>query len=723
MSVNTSNNSNNTIPADWLCPITMEIMKDPCIGPDGHTYERTAIEQWLSHNNISPMTRQPMSNTNIIPNIALRHTIEDFLQRNNGNYSVPQLNNNNSIVIKDEEYTHKVNYANINGEDYFNVSIIPPDKLTESGTRKPTVFICILDVSGSMDTQVEINNGNSVESHGFSRLDLVKHSMNTITNILSENDYLAIITFSDMAKITLNITPMTTYGKSIAKDTITSMRTEGRTNIWDGLRLGIELTKDIICKDKNVATLLLTDGEPNINPPRGIVETLKNHVKDISSNFTINTFGFGYNLDSNLLNSISEIGNGTYAFIPDCSLVGSVFVNYLSTILSTFAYNTKVFINNKMINYGPTQYGQPINILIKKSEITNQEITVNYDIGTGITKEIKFNFDGFDIDKNIVVRQYAINNMISKIKESIDNANADIHTSYQNILTMKTFIENLNESNNLNDILIDIYDSDPNNGQICKAFERIDWFNKWGKHYLLSFIRAHILFMCNNFKDNSVQNYGGELFKKIQKFAEDEFCKIPPPTPSIRDHYGSYNTASAPANMSSYMNASGGCFAGVGSVEMSDGTFKHVKNIKKGDIVRTRDGSAVVKCVVKTKVEEGHLDLININNNLFITPYHPIYIDGVWEFPINLKFPIDFETNYVYDFVLDHGHTVFIDDIECVTLGHSFKQDKVQHHYFGSNKVIQDLSEHPDYKSGQVVISNSNFIRNKDGLVDKIIFE
>lgn len=722
MSSNTVNQQPNVIPNDWICPITMELMKDPCIGPDGHTYERVAIEQWLIRNTISPMTRQPMNNTNIIPNIALRHTIEDFLQRTNGIYSTQQnIPSNNNINIIDEDYSHEVNYANINGEDYFNVSIIPPKNIPVSATRKPTVFICILDVSGSMDTKVELNNGNSVESHGFSRLDLVKHSMNTITNILSENDYLAIVSFSDTAKVTLNITPMSTYGKSIARDTINTMRTEGSTNIWDGLRVGIELTKDIICKDKNVATLLLTDGEPNINPPRGIVDTLKNYVKDISSNFTINTFGFGYNLDSNLLNSISEIGNGTYAFIPDCSLVGSVFVNYLSTILATFAYNTKVFINNKMINYGPTQYGQQINILIKKSDIVNPEITVNYDIGIGSSKEIKFNFDGFNTNNNIVVRQYAINYMINKIWVSINNANHNIQESYQNICSLRTFIENLNTNSNLDDILMDIYDTNPNNGQIAKSFERVDWFNKWGKHYLLSFIRAHTLFMCNNFKDHSVQNYGGELFKEIQKFAEDEFCKIPPPTPSAHNnHYG--GSVNTPANMSSYMNASGGCFAGVGSVEMANGSFKLVKNIRKGDVVKSRDGPATVQCVVKTKVEEGKLDMVSLNDDLFITPFHPVCIDGVWDFPLNFKNTFTFETNFVYDFILDKGHTVLINSIECVTLGHSFTQDKVKHHYFGSNKVIQDLSEHPDYTSGLVIISNSNFVRNKDGLVDKILF-
>lgn len=39
-------------------------------------------------------------------------------------------------------------------------------------------------------------------------------------------------------------------------------------------------------------------------------------------NCTINTFGFGYSLNSVLLKDIAHQGNGTYAFIPDSSLVG-----------------------------------------------------------------------------------------------------------------------------------------------------------------------------------------------------------------------------------------------------------------------------------------------------------------------------------------------------------------------------------------------------------------
>ena len=63
---------------NFICPITLEVMKDPVICSDGHTYERSAIEKWLSTNNCSPMTRQIITNNSLIPNIALRNIIQEY---------------------------------------------------------------------------------------------------------------------------------------------------------------------------------------------------------------------------------------------------------------------------------------------------------------------------------------------------------------------------------------------------------------------------------------------------------------------------------------------------------------------------------------------------------------------------------------------------------------------------------------------------------------------
>ena len=51
--------------------------------PDGHSYERRAIERWLASNNTSPMTGAVLSSTDVVPNHALRNSILEHFQAAN----------------------------------------------------------------------------------------------------------------------------------------------------------------------------------------------------------------------------------------------------------------------------------------------------------------------------------------------------------------------------------------------------------------------------------------------------------------------------------------------------------------------------------------------------------------------------------------------------------------------------------------------------------------
>lgn len=42
---------------EFSCPITRELMRDPVIAADGHTYDREAIEMWLRNHDTSPKVR------------------------------------------------------------------------------------------------------------------------------------------------------------------------------------------------------------------------------------------------------------------------------------------------------------------------------------------------------------------------------------------------------------------------------------------------------------------------------------------------------------------------------------------------------------------------------------------------------------------------------------------------------------------------------------------
>lgn len=70
----------NEIPNEFLCPITLDIMRDPVICSDNFTYERSAILQ--IKNSISPLTRQPIDKNNLISNVKLKELIHNFCQEN-----------------------------------------------------------------------------------------------------------------------------------------------------------------------------------------------------------------------------------------------------------------------------------------------------------------------------------------------------------------------------------------------------------------------------------------------------------------------------------------------------------------------------------------------------------------------------------------------------------------------------------------------------------------
>ncbi|CAM0912909.1 unnamed protein product [Alopecurus aequalis] len=74
----------NHIPSYFLCPICQDVMKDPHLAADGFTYEGDCIRSWLGRGKkTSPMTNLRLQNLELIPNLALRSAIQDWLQQHN----------------------------------------------------------------------------------------------------------------------------------------------------------------------------------------------------------------------------------------------------------------------------------------------------------------------------------------------------------------------------------------------------------------------------------------------------------------------------------------------------------------------------------------------------------------------------------------------------------------------------------------------------------------
>lgn len=65
-----------SIPPQYVCPITGELMREPVTTADGHSFERRAIEKWLLTHSTSPMTGALLPHKQLSPAIALRQLID-----------------------------------------------------------------------------------------------------------------------------------------------------------------------------------------------------------------------------------------------------------------------------------------------------------------------------------------------------------------------------------------------------------------------------------------------------------------------------------------------------------------------------------------------------------------------------------------------------------------------------------------------------------------------
>ncbi|GMT05549.1 hypothetical protein PENTCL1PPCAC_27723, partial [Pristionchus entomophagus] len=69
---------------DYLCgKISFELLEDPVITPSGITYDRADIKEHLQRvGHFDPVTRAPLKEDQLIPNLAMREVVDNFLAEN-----------------------------------------------------------------------------------------------------------------------------------------------------------------------------------------------------------------------------------------------------------------------------------------------------------------------------------------------------------------------------------------------------------------------------------------------------------------------------------------------------------------------------------------------------------------------------------------------------------------------------------------------------------------
>lgn len=705
--------SSNSIPQSFLCPISLQMMEDPYMDENGHTFEKKAIEEWYKKQNRSPITNQPLKSYSLSPNRALKDAIEEYKNNQNSRIDDMDIDMKQHHDDGDEDENGDEDREKIKVDEQLSFTLMPSVRWL-NGTyevllntnmqnlnphnlsRFPIDLCCCIDTSGSMERFVSTK---TCENSGLTQLDLVKHAIKTILTILTEHDRFSIVTFNQSSLVLLPLCYMTPENKILALDRLSSLNASGSTNLWSGLKSSLDLFPNVT-PNRISTVFVLTDGEPTDDPPMGYIPSLEKWKRQHSYCASVHTFGFGYEgVDSKLLLDIATFANGMFTFIPDASFVGTVFINATCNVLTTLIQNLNVSLkieddgnngNNgnggdeqhfRLDNVGFLTQGQERSLLYKNIPFKNvTSIVVNNVHFPNIPTQLLEDDEKDDEKVNCIVH-INLRQEVEQLVNMLSDVPVTLYSLPQHLAQINECKERISKlvmkSDLAKKLLHDI------NGQVMEAFSRPDWFRKWGKHYLKSFARAHLLEYCNNFKDESVQHYGGNLFKILRDRMDTLFIQLPPPVP-LRPQY------EAVSSMASFHNSNDVCIEGNCKVLMADESKKSVKDIQIGDLVQTHLGiPARVLFVVRTVTKRTMLVKLD---RLLITPWHPVLYHGKWTFPHKIFDPIEQDCDGVYSFVLNDVHSMVVEGIPCVTLGHGSQDPTLKHDYFGTEKVIRDLS-------------------------------
>ena len=638
------------------CCITYQTMTDPVVDADGHTYEREAIVQWLRVHHTSPMTRRSMTIDELRPNRAVLDAISELREDSTVEETKKQDLVEASVNLKTDS-------------NWSQLTVNVPD-----GPANPKKIVFVLDVSGSMSTAADPPG----EQTGMTRLDVAKHAILTCITALRVGDEASVVTFSNSATVVFPMKPMTDGNKGLLKIELIKITEQGSTNIWDGIKTGFDQLTDF------GTVFLMTDGCPNIVPPKGHMRMLRDYIdKRQNLDVVLHTFGFGYQLDADLLYEMAKETQGSYAFIPDIGMVGTVFVHRMANELVTYLDKAWLLIETTgsvdgvpdieatswgySIPIGPICHGQPRQVFFSHSDDIQVTVKTSH-----WTKEASTENGLLDSNDRQIVAAGILECWKSSNKEEC--------------------IERV-----MNEITCPKLKKDMS-GQITEAIEP-NAFRKWGNKFLPSIGMTHWRQNCNNFLDPGVQKYGGNTFQQTRDHLDDLFDNLKPPEPK-----GSHCSRSF--SMASYNCSSGPCFTGDTLVQMAEGTAVACSEIQKGDIVATTKGQAEILCVVKTPCNK-----VNIveYKGLQVTQWHPIKVKGSWSFPIYLGETKEVLDVDIFSFLLEPGYEDMLmgDSVPCITLAHGIEDDPIATHpFYGTNKVVEEMKTMDGFDEGCVTVSN-----------------
>ena len=639
--------------------------------------------------------------------------------------------------------------------------VVPVQTNTEDHKISNGYYCMVIDNSGSMNSAATVttDDGDKV-NHGWSTLDIAKHSMNTFIQSLDEGDHVKIITYSDTATVVADWAACSDHGKETLQRLLYSIQPDRATNMLAGLEKGFQAFNEVPVSDEvGYHLLFTTDGipSPHFLPVRGIgafkqlVTNLVDNQKRGGRNINVTTLGLGNNLNSVVLMDICA-GTGEFLHVTDPGCVGPFMVNLvgqcrsISRIPGTQRLGTNMYLRisptTKVLGYeglnmvetreGDTWvnlkhllYDTPRHIVVQNEG--SLQFGLYQKLPTGQFERIPVTIPTEPRENKELVTYHGLRQF------SVEFVSKYL-TSETLLGTMKTEMEeHVIHLSNVWDVLGPMAGPMKNTivNELMLGFSTPDNFMKWGRHYTRTLIPHILREVRTNFRDEIMGSFTldiegrDSLFEKESNKAETIFATATPPPPSLLappapTYGGPYSSLAAPAPRvaptilpEEYMRG-GGCFHPDNKVKRwtAQGWEEmELSRIRAGNNIATEGwGIVKVKCVVYINCPGGKAEFVKLgdgSNPVYITPWHPIRVDGKWVFPkdyVGGETTIE-DTPYVINLVLEDTHIIQMGGgYSAVTLGHGFQEDVVRHKFWGGD-VIAVLSLEPGWACGSVSLA------------------
>jgi Ca-activated chloride channel family protein len=201
--------------------------------------------------------------------------------------------------------------------------------------RPKSNLVFLVDVSGSM------NEPN--------KLPLVVEGLKELTRELGENDRVAIVVYAQQEGLVLPSTSGSDQATILT--VLNNLRAGGSTAGGAGLQLAYQIAEDHFIHGGTNRVILCTDGDFNVGvtSTAELEQLVEQKAKDTKVFLSVLGFGRG-NLNDQMMEAVSNRGNGNFSYIDGLREARRVFVEQMTGTLVTIAKDVKI-----QVEFNPKQ--------------------------------------------------------------------------------------------------------------------------------------------------------------------------------------------------------------------------------------------------------------------------------------------------------------------------------------------------------------------------------